>query len=281
MTAVTYTLSPEDVERFKCDGVILLRQVISPAQVGALRSGIDRHYKNPSPRHKIASEDSDTGRFFEDFRCWQQFPEYQDVIFNSALPELAAKLMMANEVRLHHDHVLIKEAKTKQRTPWHQDTPYYNVTGDQTISFWCTVDAVPDESAMEFVKGSHLWPVMMPRTFKDNMAKWFPDGSLPEIPNIDGERDKFDMVSYDMQPGDAVAFNFNTMHCAKGSTALRRALSIRYCGDNVRHALRPWVTSPPFPEFDKNQKELPDGAKLEHDLFPLVYPRKGLPQLSA
>lgn len=274
MAAPAYPLSESDVANYRKDGIIFLPQVIPPRQVEALRRGIDRAYRNPSERHKIASEDSDTGRFFEDFRCWKNVPEYQDVIFHSALPEVAAKLLGSKEVRLHHDHMLIKEAKTKQRTPWHQDTPYYNIVGDQTISFWITVDPVPLDSAMEFVKGSHKWPMMMPRTFKDNMAKWFPEGSLPEIPDIEGNRGQFPIVSWGMRPGDALGFSFNAMHAAKGSTSLRRALSIRYCGDDVRHARRAWVTSPPFPELDEHPEELPDGAPLRHELFPLVYPRQ-------
>ena len=47
---------------------------------------------------------------------------------------------------------------------------------------------------------------------------------------------------------------------------MRRAFSVRFIGDDARHALRPWRTSPPF---DGLEQELADGAKFDHPLFPL------------
>ena len=90
-------------------------------------------------------------------------------------------------MRLYHDHVLVKEPGTKQRTPWHQDQPYYNVDGAQTCSVWMPVDPVDRESTLEFVAGSHRGPWLMPRTFMDNEAKWFPEGELEELPDIEGD----------------------------------------------------------------------------------------------
>ncbi|KAK7201110.1 Phytanoyl-CoA dioxygenase (PhyH) [Novymonas esmeraldas] len=264
-------LTEADVREFAEAGVMVIRNVLTPEQVETLRCGVDRGYKCPSPRSKIASESSDTGKFFEDFRCWQDIPEYKEIIFNSALPRIAAELTGSRTIRLHHDHTLIKEPKTQQRTPWHQDTPYYNVDGKQTVSFWLPVDAVPEDSAMEFVRGSHNWPWMLPRTFKDNIAKWFPEGSLPETPDIEKLRSEMPIVSWALQPGDCYAFNFNTMHAAKGSRVLRRAMSVRYVGDDVTFAPRQWVTSPPFPELEKDTEKMVPGGPLVHSLFPIVY----------
>jgi hypothetical protein len=52
----------------------------------------------------------------------------------------------------------------------------------------------------------------------------------------------------------------------------RRVFSARYFGDDARHALRPWRTSPPFPGLELR---LPDGAPMEDALFPLVWSRGG------
>lgn len=65
----------------------------------------------------------------------------------------------------------MKEAGTRQRTPWHQDLPYYNVDGRLNVSMWCPVDPVPRESTLEFVAGSHddgtaRGPWYTPRTFQ-------------------------------------------------------------------------------------------------------------------
>ena len=62
-----------------------------------------------------------------------------------------------------------------------------------------------------------------------------------------------------------------TLHGSAGSAARRRAFSVRLIGDDVRHAPRPWRTSP---EFEGLQDELAEGAVMEHPLFPMVYPRQ-------
>jgi ectoine hydroxylase-related dioxygenase (phytanoyl-CoA dioxygenase family) len=50
--------------------------------------------------------------------------------------------MQSQTVRLYHDHLLVKEPGTRQRTLWHQAQPYYNVDGLQNISFWIPVDPI-------------------------------------------------------------------------------------------------------------------------------------------
>jgi ectoine hydroxylase-related dioxygenase (phytanoyl-CoA dioxygenase family) len=50
--------------------------------------------------------------------------------------------MGSRQVRLFHDHLLVKEPGTRQRTPWHQDQPYYNVEGFDNCSMWMPVEGV-------------------------------------------------------------------------------------------------------------------------------------------
>lgn len=109
----------------------------------------------------------------------------------------------------------------------------------------------------------------MPRTFLDDQAKWFPEGSLAELPQIDGNPD-YRILGWELEPGDAVFFNMATLHAAGGvsSDRRRRVLSLRFLGEQMRHAPRPWMTSPPFPGL---ADELPDGAPLDHPLFPVLW----------
>jgi ectoine hydroxylase-related dioxygenase (phytanoyl-CoA dioxygenase family) len=69
----------------------------------------------------------------------------------------------------------VKEGSTRQRTPWHQDQPYYNVDG-RGASAWITMDPVPEDGCLELVAGSHRGPWLMPRTFLHRQARWFPEG---------------------------------------------------------------------------------------------------------
>jgi ectoine hydroxylase-related dioxygenase (phytanoyl-CoA dioxygenase family) len=184
---------------------------------------------------------------------------------------VGARLMRSRSARLYHDHMLTKEPDTRARTPWHQDQPYYNIEGAQNCSFWIPVDPVSRESTLEFVAGSHRGPWLMPRSFMDAQAKWFPEGTLADLPDIEAQRERLRILGWQLTPGDAVCFHMLTLHASAGVAAgrRRRVFSVRLTGDDVRHAPRRWQTSPEFPGLTAT---LPVGAPLEHERFPLLWP---------
>ena len=268
-TGLTAPTNPRALaDDFARDGAVVVRGLLTPAEVQTLRAGIEANLAAPSPRAKTASRPEDPGRFVEDFCNWSDIAQYRDVIFGSALPRVAAELMRSRTVRLHHDHMLTKTAGTAQRTLWHQDQPYYNIEGRQTVSFWIPVDPVPREATLEFVAGSHQGPWLMPRSFMAREAKWFPEGSLADLPDVEADRTAFDILGWPVEPGDAVAFHMLALHAAGGSAGRRRVFSVRFTGDDVRHAPRAWATSPEFPGL---ADRLPAGAPLDDPLFPLAW----------
>jgi ectoine hydroxylase-related dioxygenase (phytanoyl-CoA dioxygenase family) len=255
---------------YQTRGVVVVRALLSAAELELLREGIEANLAAPSAGSLVASRDADPGRFLEDFRNWGRIGAYRRLIEESQAGALAGLLMGARRVRLHHDHLLVKEAGTYQPTPWHQDQPYYNIDGDQTCSLWIPADAVPLAASLKFVAGSHRGPWLMPRTFMSNEARWFPPGTLAELPDVDAHPEAYEILSWALEPGDAIAFNMLTLHASGGAEMRRRALSLRFFGDDVTHAPRPWKTSPDFPELEG---VLPAGAPMDHPLFPVVWPK--------
>jgi ectoine hydroxylase-related dioxygenase (phytanoyl-CoA dioxygenase family) len=265
------SVTEADVEAFQRDGAICLRALLDASQIQQLCQGIDENLAYPSASAKIASAPDDPGRFVEDFCNWQRNAHYRRVIFESCLAEVAARLMRSRSVRLYHDHMLTKEPGTRQRTPWHQDQPYYNIDGRQNVSMWIPVDPVSRAATLELVAGSHLGPWLMPRTFLDAQAKWFPEGSLADLPDIDARRADYPILGWALEPGDVVCFQMLTLHAAAGVAGRRRRVfSVRFLGDDITHAPRAWRTSPDFPGL---ATELPAGAPMCHRLFPLLWPR--------
>ena len=260
-------VTPELVAAFQRDGAVCLRGILQPDEVAVLARGIDANLAAPSPRAIVASRPDDPGFFIEDFCNWQENPDYRATALDTALPEAAARLMQSRSVRLYHDHMLTKQPGTRAPTPWHQDQPYYNIDGFQNVSFWIPVDPVPREATLEFVAGSHRGPWLMPRTFMDHQAKWFPEGSLAELPDIEGHRADFPILGWALQPGDLVAFHMLSLHASGGSPTRRRVFSLRYIGDDTTHAPRRWKTSPDFPGL---ADRLPAGAPMDDPLFPRI-----------
>ena len=267
-------VSDQQVADFARDGAICIKQLLTPDEVALLRDGIDANLAAPSPRAKVASRPDDPGRFFEDFCNWQDIPQFGRFVTETPLALAAQRLMQSQQVRLYHDHVLVKEPGTRQRTPWHQDQPYYNIEGRQNVSFWIPVDPVRRHSTLEFVAGSHRGPWLMPRSFMDHQAKWFPEGSLADLPDIDAQRARGEgghrILGWEIEPGDVVCFHMLALHASAGvdGDRRRRVFSVRFLGDDIRHAPRAWVTSPEFPGL---AERLPAGAPMHDPLFPVLW----------
>jgi ectoine hydroxylase-related dioxygenase (phytanoyl-CoA dioxygenase family) len=255
---------------FERDGAVCVRGLVDAEHLALAEAAIDANLADLSPRAKRASAEGD-GAFIEDFCNWNRLPAMERFIRESGVAAVAARLMGSTTVRLYHDHVLVKEPDTRQRTPWHQDQPYYNIDGRQNASMWLPVDPVPRASTLEFVAGSHRGEWYMPRSFLGDQAKWFPAGSLAELPDIDAQREDVTILGWALEPGDAVFFHMLTLHAAGGVDGphRRRVLSVRFVGDDVVHAPRRWPTSPEFPGL---AAELPAGAPLDHPLFPVLWP---------
>lgn len=260
-------ITPEHVEQYQRDGVVLIRGLFAD-QVELLRAGVAANMENPGPYASNNEKAGQTGRFFDDYCNWTRIPEFQQAIEESPVAEVAADLMKSRSVQMFHDHVLVKEPGTSMATPWHQDGPYYFVEGGQTISFWSPLDEVKD-ATLRCVAGSHKWEKEVLPTRWVSEEDFFPDeGQYMPAPDPDAEG--MTVLEYPMQPGDAVAFNYKTLHGARGntSTSRRRAFSLRLVGDDARYVERPGRTSPPFPGH-----EMQPGQRLREDWFPILLQR--------
>ena len=255
------------IDDFRRDGACVLRAVFGD-WVDTLRAGVARNLAEPSADVKIYLGKNGAGRFVGDYCNWDRIPEYRDFIFDSSAPAIGRQLMGSKAVRLFHEHVLVKEPGADVPTPWHQDQPYYCVDGSQTVSLWIPLDAVPRERTLEFVGGSHQWgKYYRPERF--NKTALNDNDGLEPVPDIEGHRGDYNILGWALEPGDAVAFNYMTLHGAPANTSKveqRRAFSLRLLGDDARFARREGITtSPPF-----RAVTLAHGAVMDAPEFPLL-----------
>ncbi len=256
-------ITGQDITSYQRDGVVLVPGLFAQ-HVETLRAGVERNMAQPGPFASENQRGGETGRFFDDYCNWQRIPEFGQVARDPAIASAAAALMGSERVQLFHDHVLVKEPGTSMATPWHQDAPYYFVEGQHTVSFWVPLDPVR-EASLRCVAGSHRWEKdVLPTRWAKGDAFFDPEPYMP-VPDPDAEG--MPVVEYQMQPGDAVAFHFRTLHGARGnsSESRRRAFSLRLVGDDARYVARPGPTSPPFPGHD-----MAPGQVLREDWFPVL-----------
>ena len=261
------------INRFERDGVICLRQIIGEDWRDGIARAIERDYEDPGPY--FHDYDGKGGRFHASSRRWQAHRELARYIFLSPLPLLAAQLMRSNKVNLLYDQIFSKEPRTPSPTPWHNDHTVWPIDGDQVVSFWLPLDPVSAETgAMEFVRGSNAWrKTYRAESFSKSALRYNATPDREAVPDIDADRSAYDIASWDMSPGDLLAFGSYILHSAGGNGSekiRRRAYSVRYTGDDVVYGPGPST----MPVLDN--QDLAAGQPLDSALFPVVW-RNGAP----
>jgi ectoine hydroxylase-related dioxygenase (phytanoyl-CoA dioxygenase family) len=272
MSATYNTIDETVCDTYAEAGAVCLRGIFTD-WVELLRAGVERNHDQPGPYFSENVIDGDTGRFWDDYCNWQRIPEFNRFIKESNAAQLAAQIMRSQTAQFFHDHVLVKEPNTPKPTPWHQDAPYYFAGGTQTVSFWLPLDPVSKNETLRLVAGSNHWSkLVLP-------VKWLDDAEFygarndeyMTLPELDDPASTETILEWEMQPGDAILFDFRTVHGARGNlqNQRRRAFSMRWVGDDGHYIERPGRTSPPFPGH-----EMSDGQKLREDWFPVLWPRQ-------
>ena len=260
-----YEITKRQKRLLSYDGVVLLKGLFTNL-IELIAVAIDQNLASPGPYAAENLLSNQSGRFFDDYCNWQRLPALKQVIYESEAGRVAAALMRSQSAQLFHDHVLVKEPGTAKQTPWHQDSPYYFVEGQQTLSFWIPVEPV-EGATLRCVKGSHKWPkpVIPTRWLKEDNFYADSDNYIP-VPDPDEE--SMPIAEWSLQVGDAIAFDFRVLHGARGNytNRRRRALSLRFVGDDAVYCPRPGQTSPPFPGHN-----MIPGQKLRRDWFPIIW----------
>jgi len=259
-------LTAEQVNSYKQNGALVVRDIFKP-WINVLREGFEKVLKNPGPHARENINKNENGRFFEDYCNWHRIPEFLRFVKESPAAQIVAEATNSKSIQVFHDHIFVKDPDTNKPTPWHQDMPYYCVDGEDTGSYWIPLDEVSKENTLKIILGSHKWSKLVQPTKWSNDKPWYKNETdfmdMPDIESIENE-----IMVPDLKLGDAILFNFKTVHGAPGNNTKnqRRAFSMRFIGDDVRYVDRGGETSPPFTGID-----LKTGDALRTDWFPIIW----------
>lgn len=258
-------LSPSEVEAFRRDGVVCAPAVMPPHWIERMAGAVERSLRDPSPLGAMISK-QEVG-FTNDLFLWLRDDDYRAFVFESPAPLLARQAIGSRGLSFFYDQLFVKEPGTQVPTPWHHDLTFWPIEGDEICSIWMPLDAVTRASSgLEYVRGSHRWN----RRFKavtPDYNEFMLASDLEDPPDIDHHREDYDLVNWDMQPGDLLIFHPLVVHGSSGNTSMehrRRALATRWLGDDVVYAPKP-ATMPLPPGHG-----LREGDRVGGPLFPRV-----------
>lgn len=271
-------ISDDDVGNFQNDGAICIRGLLAPEWVDRMGRAVDHITTNPGPMRESYSPEQPFSFFSEKF-LWTVDKEFRDYIFETPVAAAVGRLMQSSKVNLFYDHLLVKEPGTKAETHWHQDCNFWPFEGKQICSVWAPLDSVDETNgALEFVRGSHEWydrPMSRVALFgnRDGQPEDVDDedaeavDAAPPQPDIEANRDKYDILRWRLEPGDVLIFAAMTLHYAPPNLTdgRRRALSTRWLGDDVRFRRKKKML-----QMIKDPG-LSDGEVPDCDLFPTIW----------
>ena len=285
-----------EICHFHRDGAVLLKQVLEDRWLDLLERGLDYAIDHPDGKSSGVGDALRIDQFPAD-----QVPELRQLIETSPVAAIVGAVLNS-PVRFYMDQMFCKPPGEITPTPWHQDTCYYNIAGNDLVRAWVSPDPVPRDMSLEVVRGSHLWNVTYhtwvgrdPAEDPEGAARaraaldcgeavigaqahdsWsyadaFRDPSLPSAPDIEEHRESFDILGWDYEPGDVLLFHGHILHGAQGRTHWprpRRAHASMWAGNDIHYLHRPGQVIPdPRGLYEYKPR---DGDTL--DRFPEVFP---------
>jgi ectoine hydroxylase-related dioxygenase (phytanoyl-CoA dioxygenase family) len=244
------------------DGVAVYRQALGAEWIERMQRATERVIQAPTGIGSTYADPKTGGAFSHDLFLWRHDDDFRALAMDSPLPAIAREVIGTDRLQLFFDQLLVKEPGLRMPIAWHQDLTTFPLTGSQVVSIWIPFDPADSENGVvNYVPGSHRWG----RTIRDlNYAEAPGDADLPD-PST------FETVSWSLEPGDVVLHHPLTVHGSQGNrsaTARRRALSIRYAGDDIRFQAKE-------PNFMSNLglplPDLADGDRLDAERFPVLF----------
>ncbi|NER34907.1 MAG: phytanoyl-CoA dioxygenase family protein [Oscillatoria sp. SIO1A7] len=241
--AEPYPLSEQQIEQFKTESYIRLKNVLSPEAVYLLRQ--EAQYLLNRCRQSNPSQ-----QFFNIEMMWLENEVMREFALSSRLARIAAELLEVSSVRLYHDNVLCKNPGCG-RTPWHYDLHHFPIASTNICSHWLPLQAMPWEMGIiEFACGMEVYKIIeQVPCDKSGKTEDFWIARLLQSNNIKINRDPFELGEISFHHG----FNVHGA-AANRTTQPRMAITKIYFENGDRLINSSKITSGSWRKFIPNTK---------------------------
>ena len=269
-------VSPAAITSYQNEGVVCLRQIIDDPSLDLCRRGVTRSIANPGKFFRDYTAADSPGRYLFDYWNWQSIPEFTEFVLESDLAQAIAQLLQSERLTLLMDQWFRREAGSINAAVWHHDEPYFDFFDGQKCVVWFPLESASSDEGLTLIGGSHRWnKLYMAQNFGQKKPFAGDMSDYSEIDDFSPHADRF--LSWDMEPGDCLVFDFRTIHRATShdrecARTLHR-MSYRYGNQLVRFKARgEWTAEISEHLLALGQRE---NEVINNALCPLVYERNG------
>ena len=252
------------------NGFVQINKLLNSSEIKNFEDTCDLIKQKPSP-FKIHKKNKD-GEFFMDFNNWRKNNRVLEICKNPKIVQTIKNLSGSKKCQLMHEDILIKEGKLVQETPVHHDRPYFVTKGNINLSVWITSSGVKRESSLLMYAKSHKRKeLFLPKNFLSGDNSDGYKGLNKEFftPLTEEILSKFEVIDFEMSPGDAIVFFHNTLHGSKThvSNKKRNSLVIRYLLDGATLTKKYYNNVPPY---ERMGLKIVEDAEIPESFFPFV-----------
>ena len=264
------SLTSDQLDTFARDGFVIVRNVLDDDTIAAARGRFaplfagefDTGIEPDEWNWRTGKSDPSLTR--QICNGWKADKTIAAIVLRQDIGRACATAAGWSGARINQDNVLWKPPGARA-LGFHQDDAYqdWNLPGEM-ITFWMTLDDTrADQGTIEYVKGSHLWPLSPPE------GKFHaPDDPLEQMHKAARRAGIPDpqIVAIEVSAGDAVIHHGRTWHGSRANTgsAPRRSL-VSHCMP-ARTTFHPHHTHPVYSRYK------PAGSCAMNDAaFPVLW----------
>ena len=265
-------LIPSEVDSYRDQGYLLLRQAIKPPDLASVRALIlllvDRYadqlyqagkisclYEDEPFGHRLAliNQQAELRASLWDLTRAFDCPELFHLICHPVILDSLESLLGA-EIAWTGSYVTRLKLPRNEGSvfPWHQDSQYYGQATQHlhVVSLWIPlVDVAEDNGCLYVIPGSHKWNLLRGQRGTDNKVH-----TLEEV------EQRGQPVALPMGPGDILLFSNLTFHTSKlnSSNSVRWSVDLRY------------VAPPQAQRLTEQQRRGYDSLKTHYRVEPIT-----------
>ncbi len=221
-------ISDSDVQRYNEDGYLLVKGMLSPAEIELL--GRTAREDRVLDQHSYGKADGEGGTVR--LSLWNHPTDtiYGMVARSESIVGSAEKLL-GGEVYHYHSKMIMKDAKVGGAWAWHQDYGYWYQNGVLfpllTSAFIAVDPATKENGCLQVIKGSHELGRI------EHVLTGEQAGADQERVNEILKR--MELVHVEMAPGDTLYFHANTLHRSDQNTSDKPRWSMICCYNAARN----------------------------------------------
>src|SRR5277367_1516400 len=130
-------ISDAQKKEFRENGVVFIEHALDAEALRLAQAAFDWSLEHPSPMAaNYPSKDDAAATFYQDLANPNAVAAYRHMLEQTPAADIAATLWGTPDVWFMYEQVFLKEGGESRRTPWHQDSSYLPIVGNDIAVVW-------------------------------------------------------------------------------------------------------------------------------------------------